>query len=115
MAIFRQKIFPTLIWPPKGTFWAKTGPFGAHGGPEDGRDQAKVCGNHEFNPGGAAGGSKDKICSSGALLGPLGPPKGTFWAKTGPFGAPGGPEEGRDQVKVCGNHEFNPSGAAGGS
>ena len=27
------------------------------GGPEEGRDQAKVCGNHEFNPGGAAGGS----------------------------------------------------------
>ena len=43
------------------------------------------------------------------------PQKGTFWAKTGPFGAPGGPEEGRDQAKVCGNHEFNPSGAAGGS
>ena len=57
MAVLRQKIFLTLIWPPKGTFWAKTGPFGAHGGPEDGRDQAKVCGNHEFNPGGAAGGS----------------------------------------------------------
>ena len=57
MAVFRQEIFLTLIWPPKGTFWTKTGPFGAHGGPEDGRDQAKVCGNHEFNPGGAAGGS----------------------------------------------------------
>ena len=57
MAVFRQKIFLTLIWPPKGTFWAKTGPFGAPGGPEEGRDQAKVCGNHEFNPSGAAGGS----------------------------------------------------------
>ena len=51
------KKIPTLIWPPKGTFWAKTGPFGAPGGPEEGRDQAKVCGNHEFNPSGAAGGS----------------------------------------------------------
>ena len=26
-------------------------------GPEEGRDQAEVCGYHEFNPGGAAGGS----------------------------------------------------------
>ena len=43
MTILRQKIFPTQIWSSKGTFWAKTGPFGAPGGPEEGRYQAKVC------------------------------------------------------------------------
>ena len=115
MTIFRQKIFPTQIWSSKGTFWAKTGPFGASLSPEEGRYQAKVCGNHEFNPGGAVSGSWDQIWSSGALLGPLGPPKGTFWAKTGPFGAPGGPEEGRYQAKVCGKHVTNPVGPISGS
>ena len=74
-----------------------------------------MCGNHEFNPGGAADGSWDQIWSSGALLGPLGPPKGTFWAKTGPFWAPGGPEEGRHQAKMCGNHVTNPAGPIGSS
>ena len=74
-----------------------------------------MCGNHEFNPGGAADGSWDQIWSSGALLGPLGPPTGTFWAKTGPFGAPGVPEEGRYQAKVCGKHVTNPYGPISGS
>ena len=83
--------------------------------PEKARYQAKVCGNHEVNPGRAAGGSWDQIWSSGALLGPLGPPKGTFSAQTGPFGAPGDPEEGRYQAKVCGNHVTNPVGPIGGS
>ena len=46
-------------------------------------------------------------------LAPRGPPrapKGAFWAKTGPFRTPGGPEGARYQVKVCGEHESNPGG-----
>ena len=44
------KIFPTLIWPPKGTFWVKIGPFRTPGGPEEGR-------HHVTNPVGPIGGS----------------------------------------------------------
>ena len=49
-----------------------------------------MCGNHEFNPGGAVGGSWDQIWSSWALLGPLGTQKGHFGPKVallGPLGA----------------------------
>ena len=46
-----------------------------------------MCGNHECNPGGGAGGSWDQIWSSGALLGPLRPPKGPKLALLGPQGA----------------------------
>ena len=41
------------------------------------------------------------------------PPKGGFWAKPGPFGAPGGPEEARYKAKVCGYHEFDQTVAVG--
>merc|ERR1712049_37788 len=37
---------------------------------------------------GPTSGSWAKSRSPGALRGPLGPPKGPFWAKTGPFGGP---------------------------
>ena len=47
-----KKYFPPKFGPKKGPFWAKTVP-------EEGRYKAKVCGNHEFNPGVAAGGSWD--------------------------------------------------------
>ena len=49
-----------------------------------------MCGNHEFTPGGAVGGSWDQIWSSWALLGPLGTQKGHFGPKVallGPLGA----------------------------
>ena len=52
----------------------------------------------------------DQIWSLGEL--PMAP-KGTFWAKTGPFGAPGGPEEARYKAKVCGYHEFDQKVAVG--
>ena len=52
----------------------------------------------------------DQICSLGGL--PM-PPKGTFWAKTGPFGALGGPEEARYKAKLCGYHEFDQTVAVG--
>ena len=52
----------------------------------------------------------DQIWSLGGL--PM-PPKGTFWAKTGPFGAPGGPEEAQYKAKVCGYHEFDQTVAVG--
>ena len=40
---------------------------------------------------------------------------GPFGAKTGPFGAPGDPEEAQYQAKVCGDHDSNPVGPIGGS
>ena len=46
----------------------------------------------------------------GTLRGPPGLPKGTFCAKTGPFGAPGGHEEAHYQAKMCDNHDSNPVG-----
>ena len=42
-------------------------------------------------------------------------PKRDILGQNWPFWGPRGPEEGRNQAKVCGNHEFNPGGAAGGS
>ena len=38
----------------------------------------------------STGGSWDQIWPSGTLRQPSGSPKGAFWAKTGPFGGPGG-------------------------
>ena len=73
--------------PPKGAFWAKTGPFGAPWGPGETQYRGKVCGNHNSNPVGLIGGSLDQIRPPGALQDPRGPPKGSFGAKTGPFGA----------------------------
>ena len=35
-------------------------------------------------------------------------PKVAFWAKTGPFGTPGGHVEAQYEAKVCGNHNSNP-------
>ena len=52
--------------------------------------------------------SWDQIWPIGALRGPWGPPKGLFGAKSSPFKAPWGPEGARYQVKVCGDHKFNP-------
>ena len=46
----------------------------------------------------------------GTLRGPPGLPKGAFWAKTGPFGAPGEQVEAHYQAKMCDNHDFNPVG-----
>ena len=45
----------------------------------------------------------------------FGPQKKTFWPKTGPFGAPGGSEEGLYKAKLCGNHVTNPAGPIGSS
>ena len=100
---------------PKGAFRAKMGPFMTPGGPEEARYQVKVCGDHESNPGGLIGSSRDQICSPGAPRGPPRAPKGAFRAETGPFRTPGGPEGARYQVKVCGDHESNPDGPMGGS
>ena len=74
MATTHFGLVSALFWAPwalkRASFGSKCSFFGAKlgpeififiniyiGGPEEGRDQAKVCGNHEFNPGGAAGGS----------------------------------------------------------
>ena len=38
-----------------------------------------------------------------------------IWAKMGPFWAPGGPEGTQYQVKVSGDHEYNPGRPMGGS
>ena len=74
--------------PPKGSFRAKTGPFRTPGGPEGARYQVKVCGDHESNPDGPMGGSRDQIWPSGAHRGPLGLQKGPFGPETSPFGGP---------------------------
>ena len=74
------------------------------------RYQAKVCGNHESNSGTAAQGSWDQIWPLRALRGPPVPPKGSFGAKTGPFGAPGGQEDAQYQAKVYVNHDSDPVG-----
>ena len=74
--------------PPKGSFRAKTGPFRTSGGPEGARYQVKVCGDHESNPDGPMGGSRDQIWPLGALRGPPGPPKGPFGPEMSPFGGP---------------------------
>ena len=55
------------------------------------QNQVKVCGYNEPNPFGPKGGSWDQIMLPGAVRRHLGPSKGPFWAKTGPFGAPGVP------------------------
>ena len=83
-------------------------PFRAPWGPEAARYQVKVCVDHESNSGGPTGGSWDQIWLPAALRGPLRPPKGSFGAKTSPFRVPLGPEGARYQVKVCGDHKFNP-------
>ena len=67
--------------------------FTTTGDPEEARYQAKVCGNHDFNPVGPIGGSLDQIRPPGALQDPRGLLKVPYGAKTGPFGAPWGPEE----------------------
>ena len=75
----------------KGYFGPKTGPFLVPGGQEEAQDQAKVCGKNDSNPVRTIGRSWDQIWPLRALGGPPGPPKGAFWVKTGPFGAPVGP------------------------
>ena len=83
------------------------GPYGATGGPEDARYQAKVCGNHDLNPVRPIGDSWNQIWALRALQVPLGLPKGPFGAKRGPFGGPGGPGQARYQAKVYGYHDSN--------
>ena len=91
------------------------GPYGVPWGPEEAQYRGKVCGNHNSNPLGPIGGSWDQIWPGGALPGPPGPPKGAFWAKTGPFGAPWGPGAAQYQSIVCGNHNSNQVGPIGNS
>ena len=64
-----------------GLFW---GPRSAQGHGMDGA-----------HPIGPTGGSRDQIMPPGAARDPPGPPKGTFWAKMGPFGGPMG------AIEVC--------------
>ena len=74
--------------PPKGIFCPKCCPFG---GPRSAVEVFEEAGAHDMDtaqPDGSASGSWAKSRSPGALRGPLGPPKGPFWAKTGPFGGP---------------------------
>ena len=100
---------------PKGPFGAKRGTFGGPGGPGQARYQAKVYGYHDSNQVRPIGSSWDQIWPLLALQGPLGPPKGSFGAKTGPFVGPGGPEEARYKAKVCGNNDSNSVRPIGGS
>ena len=84
--------FPTifymaLFWP----FWGQNGPFWGPGGPEEAKYQVKVSGNHDSSPVRPIGSSWDQIWSPGALQDPVGPSKGPFGAKTGPFWGPGVP------------------------
>ena len=74
--------------PPKGIFCPKCCPFG---GPRSAVEVFEEAGAHDMDtaqPDGSASGSWAKSRSPGALRGHLGPPKGPFWAKTGPFGGP---------------------------
>ena len=95
----------------KGPFWGPRRYSEGNGLPEGARYQVKVCGEHESNPGGPIRQLEPNLVSRG----PPRAPKGAFWAKTGPFRAPVGPEGVRYQVKVCGDHEFNPEELIGGS
>ena len=77
--------------PQEGLFWHKMSLFDpkrAHMGPKFNVfanllcDQSKLSTARDF---------WDQIWPLGALRGPPGPPKGAFWVKSGPFGAPVGP------------------------
>ena len=68
------------------TKWALLG-WVSPGGTGEPRYQAKVCGDHEFTPGGPIGGCWDQIYSPGALRGPPKSPKETFRALLEPPGA----------------------------
>ena len=54
------------------------------------------------------------IWNSGPIWALLGPKRGIFLAKTGPFGVPGDPEKAQYPAKVCGNHDSNPVRPIGG-
>merc|ERR1712212_1282547 len=74
--------------PPKGPIWAKTGPFG---GPRSAVVVSKGARAHDMyaaHPVGPTSGTWAQIRPPGAAQGPPGPPKGSTWAKTGPFGGP---------------------------
>ena len=86
-----KKYFPPKFGPKKGTFLAKTGPFGAPGGPEEGRHQANVCGNHVTNPVGPRGSSWDQIWPLSPSEDLRGPKKGLLGPKRALLGAPGVP------------------------
>ena len=75
--------------PPKGPIWAKTGPFG---GPRSALVVSKGARAHDMDaahPVGPTSGTWAQIRPPGAAQGPPGLLKGSFWAKTGPFGGPG--------------------------
>ena len=106
-------LFLAARGPKSARFSSNMPQYGAknqNGRQEEARYQATVCGNHESNPVGPICGNWDQIWPLWALRGPPGPPKGSFWAKTGPLWAPGGQEEAQYQAKVCGNHDSNPVG-----
>ena len=103
---FWPHIGPTL--PKIGTFRAKTGTFGAPGCQEEAP-------YHKSNLGTAAGGSWDQIWLPGALRVPPRPPKGAFWAKTSPFGAPGGQKRLNTRPKCVGYNDSKPGRPISGS
>ena len=74
--------------PPKGPFWAKTGPFG---GPRSAIEVCLEAQAHDMDAGHPVGPTSDswaKNRPTRALPGPPGPPKGPFEAQTGRFGGP---------------------------
>ena len=66
-------------------------------------------------PDGSASGSWAQIRPLGAAQGPPGPPKGSFCAKTGPFGGPRSAVEVPKGPRVHGMDVAHPVGPANGS
>ena len=74
--------------PSKGPIRAKTDPFG---GPRSAVVVSYGARAHDMDaahPVGPTSGTWAQIWSPVAAQGPPGPPKGAFWAKTGPYGGP---------------------------
>merc|ERR1712116_50114 len=73
---------------PKGIFCPKRCPFG---GPRSAVEVRVGAQAHDMDAGHPVGPTSDSWAKNRpprALRGPLGPPKGPFWAETGPFGGP---------------------------
>ena len=101
--------------PPKGIFCPKRCPFG---GPRSAVEVFEEAGAHDMQtaqPDESASGSWAKSRSPGALRGHLGPPKGPFWAKTGPFGDPRSAVEVFEEAGAHVMHTAQPDESASGS
>ena len=101
--------------PPKGLFWAKMGPFR---GPRSAVEVSQGARAHDMNaahPVGPTSGTRAKIRPPGAAQGPVGPPKWSFWAKTGPFGGPGSAVEVYYRARAHDMNAAHPVGPTSGT